>query len=43
MIVKRVLAGASPPGSESDGNSGYFLYRLPDGASASTPSGDLYR
>lgn len=37
VIVKRVLAGRQLPGSESDGNSGYFLYRLPDGASAPHP------
>lgn len=41
VIVKRVLAGRQLPGSESDGNSGYFLREMPAG-SAMTRPGETY-
>lgn len=41
VIVKRVLAGRQLPDSESDGNSGYFLHRLP-ADSASPRSRETY-
>ena len=41
VIVKRVLAGRQLPGSESDGNSGYFLREMPAG-SAMTRSGETF-
>ena len=37
VIVKRVLAGRQLSDSESDGNSGYFLHRLPAGSASPRP------
>ena len=37
VIVKRVLAGRQLPGSESDGNSGYFLREMPAGSAMTRP------